>query len=171
MHAGFINGVVEVCNGRRDPEELETVLQAAAHNGWDDVVAATRKIVSGSRDAGILEGLDDEDAAIVEAILSGLQNPETLPARDLQPDAQHAAPGLATIIHSASRGDSDALRALGSMGEQMTEAGGDMAHLAAVLRPLLNGERNIDDLGRHMGPRARQLLTSIVDELRRREPQ
>lgn len=171
MHAGFIHGVVEVCNGRREADELETVLEAAEQNGWTDVVDATRKIVAGRRDEALLNGLDEEDATIVEAILAGLQNPQSLPDRSAQPEAHHAAPGLATIIHSAARGDTDALRALGAMGEQMSAAGGDMAHLASVLRPLLNGERDVEALGSRMGPRARALLTSIVEELRRLEPQ
>lgn len=167
MHAGFIHGVVEVCNGRRQMNELETVLRAAHQNGWEDVVDATRRIVAGSRDASLLDQLDDEDATIIEAILEGLRNPDTLPDLERQPEAGHAAPGLASIIHSASRGDTEALRALGAMAEQMSAAGGDMAHLAAALRPLLNGDRDIDALGEKMGPTARALLNSIVDELNR----
>lgn len=167
VHAGFIHAVVEVCNGRRQMSELETVLGAAHQNGWEDVVAATRRIAAGSRDASMLDDLDDEDAAIIEAILEGLRNPDTLPELDRRPEARHAAPGLASIIHSASRGDTEALRALGAMAEQMSAAGGDMAHLAAALRPLLNGDRDIDSLGEKMGPTARTLLSSIVDELNR----
>ena len=167
MHAGFINGVVEVCNGRRSVEELETILVTASENGWNDVVNATRRIVAGSRDASLLNGLDEEDATIVTSILNGLQNPDTLPRHSSPPEAHHAAPGLATIIHSAARGDTDALRALGDMGNQMSAAGGDMAHLAAALRPLLNGERDLEPMARKMGSRGRALLISIIDELGR----
>jgi hypothetical protein len=167
MHAGFINGVVEVCNGRRTVEELETILVAASENGWNDVVNATRKIVAGSRDASLLNGLDEEDATIIASILNGLRNPDTLPGQSSTAEAHHAAPGLASIIHSAARGDTDALRALGDMAKQMSAAGGDMAHLAAALRPLLNGERDPEHLARNMGPRGRALLISIIDELGR----
>jgi hypothetical protein len=167
MHAGFINGVVEVCHGRRSAAELETVLEAAQQNGWDDVVNATRRIVAGNRDTTLLNGLDDEDAAIVGAILQGLSNPDSLPGRGVQPEAQHAAPGLASIIHGAANGNTEALRALGGMAEQMSTAGGDMARLAAVLRRLLNGERDTERLGENMGPRAKGLLTSIIAELGR----
>ena len=171
MHAGFINGVVDVCHGRRPTAELETILAAAENNGWTDVVAATRKIVAGNRDASLLNGLDEEDGTIVGAILAGLQNPDTLPKADATPDASHAAPGLASIIHTAASGHVEALQALGMMGEQMSAAGGDMAQLAAVLRRLLNGERDRDALADGMGPRAQSLLNSILDELARLSPQ
>ena len=61
MHAGFIHGVVEVVHGRRSNQDLETVLNSAQQNGWEDVVRATRAIVAGSRDASLLNGLDEED--------------------------------------------------------------------------------------------------------------
>ncbi|GJL80958.1 MAG: hypothetical protein DHS20C01_05920 [marine bacterium B5-7] len=171
MHAGFVNGVVEVCLGRRDRQELENVLAAAEANGWTDVVSATRKIVAGSRDASLLKGLDDEDATIVEAILNGLIDPASLPKRDQGVEAQNAAPGLASIIHAAASGDTDALQALAMMSEQMSAAGGDMATLAGLMRRILNGERNIDQLEEGLGLSARELLASVIDELNRLMPQ
>ncbi len=170
VHAGFINGVVEVCNGRGSRADLDRVLDAAAANGWDDVVAATRRIVAGSRSESLLSGLDDEDATIVSSILEGLRNPDSLPSVSAQPDAAHAAPGLAGIVHAAAHGDTDALRALGGMAEQMSAAGGDMAQLAAVMRRLLNGERDPEQLSEGMGARARGLLCSVIDELNRLDP-
>ena len=42
-----------------------------------------------------------------------------------------------------------------------------MQRFAAVLRPLVNGERNADRLARGLTPRARQLLLSLLEELGR----
>ncbi len=171
MHAGFIVGVVEVCTGRRELRELEAVLNAAEQNGWESIVVATRKIVAGNRETSLLNGLDEEDSTIVAAILQGIQNPDTLPKTDQPANATHAAPGLASIIHSAAGGDLQALQALSGMAEQMSAAGGEMAQLAAVMRRLLNGERDIEKLSEKMGPQAQGLLISIIDELTRLRPQ
>lgn len=165
MHAGFINGVVEVIHGSRSMQDLETVLNAAQQNGWEDVVRVTRLIVSGSRDMSLLNTLDEEDSVIIRAILQGLQNPASLPSADQQTDGTMAAPGLASMIAGASGGDVTTLQALAVMSEQMTAAGGDMARLAGVMRRLVNGERSFDTLSEGMGPRAASLLRSILDEL------
>ena len=171
MHAGFIHGVVEVVHGRRSNQDLETVLNSAQQNGWEDVVRATRAIVAGSRDASLLNGLDEEDAIIVGAILSGIQNPDTLPDLSQQADGSHAAPGLALMIHAAANGDAQALQAIAGMAEQMSAAGGDMAELASVMRRLINGERDHDRLSQKMGLRASSLLSSVLDELAKLQPQ
>jgi hypothetical protein len=76
-----------------------------------------------------------------------------------------AAPGLAAMISQAAHGDSAALVVLGNMGEQMSRVGGDMARVASVLRPLINGDRDPEQLTRNMGPRSRGLVLSILEEL------
>ena len=42
-----------------------------------------------------------------------------------------------------------------------------LARLAGVIRPMLNGERDVDRLTRGMGERGQQLLRSIVEALER----
>jgi hypothetical protein len=60
-----------------------------------------------------------------------------------------------------------ALAVLANMAEQMVRAGGDMARLGGVMRRLVNGERDADQLLKGMGPLGRQLLLDILNELGR----
>jgi hypothetical protein len=56
------------------------------------------------------------------------------------------------------------------MAEQMRRAGGPMARLAAVIRPLINGERDADKLCKGMNEQTRQLTLDILGELGRNQP-
>jgi hypothetical protein len=165
VHARLIHAVVQACHNRDLLPPLEEMLRHAEAQGWTRLVAAVRQILKGRRDTGLLEGLDDEDRVIVGSVIAGLHDPKTLPDPDAQPEAAHAAPGLADMIDMARRGDARALKALGDMGEQMLSVGGDMARLAATFRPLIDGERDADKLARGMGPQGRGLLLSIIEEL------
>ena len=51
------------------------------------------------------------------------------------------------------------------MAEQMSGAGGDMARLAAIMRRLVNGERDADLLTRGMEAQGKGLVMSILKEL------
>ncbi|MCB1864951.1 MAG: hypothetical protein KDG50_05940 [Chromatiales bacterium] len=165
-HAAFIRGVVEACGDPSRRAPIEQLFPAMVANGWQALVEAVRAIFAGKREAVLAGPLDDEDRAVVRAILRGLQNPDSLPTPEA-PDPAAAAPGLAGLIRAAARGDAQALAALGTMGEQMRAAGGDLARLAGVIRPMLNGERDLDRLTRGMGERGQQLLRSIVEALER----
>ena len=106
---------------------------------------AINKIVAGSREQSLVNGLDEEDAVIVDSILRGLQDPSTLPSSEQTGDATKAAPMIARLINEARRGDHNALSMLGTMAEQMSRAGGDMASLSAVIKDMIDGERSIDN--------------------------
>jgi hypothetical protein len=54
---------------------------------------------------------------------------------------------------------------LGTMAEQMSRAGGDMASLSAVIKDMIDGERSIDKLCTRMGAQGESLITQIVGEL------
>lgn len=164
-HAGLIHAVVEACGQRERHGDLEPMLATAANHGWVSLVAAIRRILQGERDTRLLSGLDEEDRIIIETILRGLQNPATLPDRGSKPDPSLAAPGLAGILHAAATGDAAALQMLGHMAEQMLHAGGDLARLSAILRRVVNGERDADALSRGMTPGGTQLVISILEEL------
>jgi hypothetical protein len=166
-HAGLIRGVVLACQNRDQQPGLDTALESAAANGWTALVGAIRRILGGERDARILAGLDEEDRVIAAAILRGLQDPSSLPEQGVEPDPGLAAPGLAAMIQAAARGDVAALSVLGDMAEQMLRAGGDMARLSAILRRLVNGERDPDALCRGMSARGAQLVLSLLEELSR----
>lgn len=167
MHAGFICSIVESSQNPQQKPQLDNLLQTAEEQGWNALVGRIRRILSGERDISVLKGLDEEDQVIAESILRGLQDPSTLPDPNQKPDASMAAPGLAGMIHAAATGNVQALQVIADMAEQMSKAGGQMARLAAVIRPLVNGERDLDKLTKGMDSRNEQLVTGIVDELKK----
>jgi hypothetical protein len=164
-HAGLILGVVQCVQNSSLRPQMEQALVVSEQNGWDKLVAAIRKILNGSREQSILNGLDDEDTVIVTAILRGLQDPTTLPRPEEKPDATLAAPMLANLINDARRGDHNAVIMLGGMAEQMSMAGGDMASVGAILKDLIDGERNVDKLCDKVGPQGESLIVQILTEL------
>ncbi len=163
-HAAFIRQVV---SSSRNPElraELDELLRTAEQQGWGALVAAIRRIIAGEREIAVIARLDAEDRVIAEAILRGMQDPATLPDPRAKPDAALAAPGLAHMIHVAS-GDPQALVLLSNMAEQMSRAGGEMARLAGIIRPLINGERDPDKLCAGMSKATEQMVLGILEEL------
>ena len=144
-------------------------LKQAEQNGWLQLVAAIRKILAGSRDDSVLDGLDDEDSVIVRSILRGLQDPGTLPDLGKGVDGAMAAPGIAAMVHGARAGNLETLHLLGAMAQQMLRAGGDMARLAGILRPLVQGERDADRLTAGLGAEGEKLVLLILEELDRLE--
>lgn len=165
VHAQLINSVVMACHNKSLLVQLEPALKAAENNGWIALVMRIRKILSGSRNAKILVGLDEEDAAILLAILVGLQDATQLPKVIEEKDTKFAAPGLAAMINAASRGDIQALSALGDMAEQMTAIPGSMRNIGAIIKPLIDGERNLKKLAKNMDQQGLQLLEELLQEL------
>lgn len=168
-HAGLIHRVVLACHDRGQVPDLEDVLEQAEGNGWGELVAAVRRILDGRRDPGVLQDLDEEDRVVAEAILRGLQDPSTLPDPEAGADPAMAAPGIASIVHAAAHGQTEALQWAAQMADQMQQAGGEMAQLAAIIRPLINGERDPGTLTRDMGEEGRKLVDGILQELARLE--
>ena len=171
VHAQLINSVVMACHNKTLLPQLEPALKAAENNGWIALVMRIRKILAGSRNAKILVGLDEEDAAILLAILVGLQDATQLPKVVEDKETRFAAPGLAAMINAASKGDVQALSALGDMAEQMVAAPGSMRYLGAMIRPLINGERDLKTLTKNMDERGEKLLEDLLEELAKLNPQ
>jgi hypothetical protein len=165
LHSSLINAVVQTIHNQELKPHLEQVLQQSAQNGWQGLVNVINKIVAGSRDQALVNGLDEEDAIIVDGILRGLQNPETLPKTDEAGDASQAAPMFARLIDEARRGNHNSLSMLGSMAEQMSRAGGDMASFSAIIKDMVDGERDVDKLCTRMGPQGESLITQVLSEL------
>ncbi|MCW9013204.1 MAG: hypothetical protein OQL06_05425 [Gammaproteobacteria bacterium] len=165
IHAGLIVTVVKSLSDPSMMPGLEQALKVSEENGWASLVAAIRKIIKGSRDAGIIQGLDEEDSIIVDAILRGIQNPATLPNPEQEADATLAAPMFAQLIHGAATGDTNALSMLGQMAEQMSSTQGDMARFSTLIKPMVDGERDVDKLCSKIGPQGESLVVSILNEL------
>ena len=164
-HTGLIHRVVIGCQNPGMVPDLEDILKQAEQNGWLQLVAAIRRILAGSRDSALLNSLDEEDQVIIGSILRGLQNPETLPDLGEAVSGAMAAPGIAAMVNGARTGNLETLQLLGSMAQQMLQAGGDMARLAAILRPLVQGERDADKLSQGMGVEGQKLVVAILGEL------
>jgi hypothetical protein len=166
-HTGLIHRVVIACQNRSGVPDLDDILQQAEQNGWLQLVAAIRRVLGGQRDLGMLNELDDEDSVIIHSILRGLQNPQTLPKLGEGVNGAMAAPGIAAMVNGARKGNLETLQLLGSMAQQMLLAGGDMARLAGIMRPLVQGERDADKLSAGMTPEGEKLVIAILDELAR----
>lgn len=164
VHATFIRQVVELCQRPEQQAELAALLAGAEQQGWAALVSVLRRIARGDRSAALLAGLDEEDRLIADAVLHGLQDPSSLPDPRQAQDPTLAAPGLAHMIHAA-RSNPQALVLIGNMADQMSKVGGQMAKLAGVIRPLINGERDADRLCRGMDTQTQQLVRDILGEL------
>ena len=165
FHAPLIVNVVNSLSDTSLRPGLEQVLKASAENGWENLVGAIRKVLKGQRDSSILKGLDEEDQIIIDAILKGIQNPATMPDPNQEADPSMAAPMLAQLINGASKGDTNALSMLGQMAEQMSTTQGDLARFSTLIKPLVDGERDIDKLCDKIGPTGESLVKAILDEL------
>ena len=165
IHGKLVVAVVHAINDSSLMPQLEQVLKISAENGWQQLVQAIRRIIQGERDSSILKGLDEEDAIIIEAILKGLQNPASLPTSEAEPDPVMAAPMLAQLIRAAATGDVNALSMLGAMAEQMSASKGDLARFSTLIKPMVDGERDVDKLCDKIGPQGESLVLSILSEL------
>ncbi len=163
-HAPFICTVVKCAYNESLHKEYEDALKAAEANGWIPLANAIRLIVAGNRDLSLIQGLDEEDKIIAEAIMRGMQDPNTLPDPTTKPNPALAAPGLAGMIKDASL-HPEALVLMGNMADQMQKAGGSMGQLAGVLRPLMEGERNADKLCAGKEEATQKLIMDILEQL------
>lgn len=169
-HAELIRAVVGAVHNRELLPALEHALTLMEAQGWDLLVRALRLILSGHRDASLLAAVDEDDRVILQAVLQGLQDPSSLP-KPLAPDPSLAAPGLASLLSAALRGDPESRDALEHMTAQMGQAGGALAQLSAALRLLLQGEQRPERLTRNMGAQGRQLVLALLDEVAKRNLQ
>lgn len=165
FHATLVCSVVAASNDQSLLPQLEPTLGMLAKKGWATLVSAIRAVINGKRDASVLLGLDDEDRAIIETILCGIQDSSTLPDPDVRPAASAAAPALANMVDAAARGNPAAKHALANIVDQMIRTGGDMARLGSILRKVVSGERSADKLANGMTAQGRELVYAILSEL------
>ncbi len=168
-HSGLIHRVVKACANRAQVPDLDQVLFQAEQNDWHTLVKAIRRILKGERNLSAFRELDEEDLVIIESILRGLQNPETLPSLDANYDPKVAAPGIASMVDTVRRGNVEALQMVSNMAVQMHQSGGDMGRLAAIMRPLIEGERDPDKLCEGFTDAGQQLVLDILGELTKLE--
>jgi hypothetical protein len=165
FHAPLIVTVVNSLKDTSMKPALDHILKASEENGWSNLVKGIRKIIKGDRDSSLLKGMDEEDAIILDAILRGIQDPATLPNPEQEADPSLAAPMIAQLIHDAAIGDANALAMLGNMAEQMSNTKGDLARFSTLIKPMVDGERDVDKLCDKIGPQGESLVVSILSEL------
>ncbi|MCU7960869.1 MAG: hypothetical protein KZQ58_12925 [gamma proteobacterium symbiont of Bathyaustriella thionipta] len=165
VHAAFIRQIVESSLITERQHEATELLRTAEQQGWKQLVSRIRRIIKGDRSDAVLNGLDEEDRIIAEAILRGLQDPATLPDVNQKPEPSMAGPGLASMIEAAGSGNVEALQIIAGMAEQMSKAGGQMARLAAVIRPMIDGERDANKLTEGMNADNEKLVLDILSHL------
>ena len=165
IHAGFIVLIARAAVDSSLRQQAEYALQKASNNEWEKLVKVARKIIKGKRDESLTLGLDEEDSTVVKAILRGIQNPATLPDPEAEATGDQAAPGIAKLIYGAGTGNVEALQIVAGMAEQMSQAGGDMALLAAKVRPMIDGERDANKICDGMTDLGQSLVVNILKEL------
>lgn len=164
-HAGLIHRVVMHCNAPGSVPDLSQALELAEENGWNQLVAIIRDIMSGKRDEAIPSDIEGETRVIAEAILLGLQDPSTLPHMDTDIDSPMAARGIAGLLHASRNGNRQTLQIVSGVAKQMQEAGGDMGIMAHRIQPLLEGDRDIAGLTKDMGEKGQKMILEIIGEL------
>ncbi len=165
VHAALVHRVVMAAHQTALIPQLEPLIKVSEQNGWVKLMGVVRQILKGKRDTSLMNGLDEEDRIIVEAILNGIKDPASLPDPQAKAEGGAAAPGLAAIIRASGSGDVAALHVLAGMAEQMTGAGGDMARLAGIMRRLVGGERDAEALTLGMDAQGKSLVQAILREL------
>jgi tetratricopeptide (TPR) repeat protein len=86
-HAGMILALFLATQGEEQRKQMQEALGGLAQQGRPHFVAAIRSLLVGERSADVLcERLNWEESMIVEAILRGIEDPETL--KDLIPDEE-----------------------------------------------------------------------------------
>jgi len=149
--------------------DLEKLLADAESNGWTHLVAAIRRILEGERDLSQQSGLDEEDRAIVSAILHGIEDPTSLPDLAHVIDPAIAGPSMANMIHDASTGNAAARDAIRVVGQQMSGTVGDFSMIPAAINLMVAGERREDVLCKGMGAVGTSLVQAILEDLNKLE--
>ncbi len=169
-HAGLIHRVVMHCNKPGSVPDLTAILQQAESSDWKRLVTTIRGIMNDdNRDTSILQELDEDETIIISSILSGLEDPSTLPA--LQPDFQSnlSTTGIANLIHASSEGSAHSLNIIANLARQMLELGGDFEIMAGHISPMIEGERDLARLTKNMTEKGQKMMAEILAELTKLE--
>ena len=164
-HTTLIHRVVMHCNEPDSVPDLEQILQLAQENDWQKLVTTIRSIMSGNHDRSLLQGLDEEETIIIEAILNGIEDPGTLPTVSADLNSAMAAPGIASLIYASMQGSSESLDITTNLIKQMLDAGGEYAIIAGGIKAMIDGERDLAKLMADTSEQEQKLLTEILTEL------
>lgn len=166
LHASLLHEVVEACHDQGKQIELLNMLSEAEQNGWQKLCEAIRSILAGTRDESVMDGLDEEDVILIQAILIGIDNPETLPDANLEQQRDDAALGLASAIAAACQGDQKAMELIAHMEQTFQENPTEMGGIGNAIRKMVNGERSIVSLAEGLDTSSTKMIEHILEELK-----
>lgn len=148
VHAPLIQTVVSACQNAQYLPLLEPELKKAEENGWVDLVKRIRKILQGQRKPNLLKGLDEEDAAIILAILVCVQNPDELKklTRVTQQQGQYAPQALAGMIQAVWQNPVNKTLYVDAMLAQMQGVDQDIRYLARAIDKLCKKDFDLRDI-------------------------
>jgi hypothetical protein len=164
-HSELIHRVVMQCNSPGTVPDMELVLQQAEDNDWIKLVAAIRVLIMGNRDRAMLDELDGEDRIIVDAMLRGIEDPKTLPLLQADFESHMTAPGIAGLMRAAMGGHAQAQQILITMTNSLIQDGGELGAMAGRLRPMIEGERDVDKLCANLSEQGKKMIADILHEL------
>ena len=114
----------------------------------------------------LLQGLDEEEKIIIEAILNGLEDPGTLSTVSADLNSAMAAPGIASLIHASMQGNSESINIISNLTKQMLDAGSEYAFIARCIKRMIEGERDLAKLTTDISEQEQKLITEILTELK-----
>jgi tetratricopeptide (TPR) repeat protein len=153
-HGNLIKGVVAAMFDPSRRPALEQSLEAGVDRGWTASVEVLHRILDGERDEDALwEPLDPEDSVIVQSVLRGIADPESLKAIPSSERAEEDAqatdraerlekhlPLVRAVVAAVNQPE---LRPqLDPVLQQMEQNG--WSNLVACIRRILDGERSAD---------------------------
>lgn len=159
-HAELIRLAIAV----REDSDLAPTLFELFHDmeeaGWNALVKGMIDFVNG-QDID-LDGMDEEDRAILTAMQRGLEDKAWL--AELEQDAAaQAAPALAALIFAATQGERDALEALAGLRDAADTP--TAVRTSEALIAIVEGAREADDLTARLPEEQTRLIRAVLDEL------
>lgn len=159
-HAELIRLAIAVRDDRDLAPALFELFKEMEEAGWTDLVRGMIDFVEG-RDIDI-EGMDDEDEAILIAMQRGHEDKDFLATLEIDA-AQAAAPALAALIYAATQGEREALEAMAGL----REAADTPAAIATseALIDIVEGARDARIVVASLPDEQARLIRAVLEQL------
>lgn len=168
-NADLIHLVILALSDSKFIPQLNANLEQAEKNGWTDLVASVRKIISGVRDIAEFPDLDNEDRTVINGILKGIEDPASLPAVENSVEPDKIGTTIANYVYETNAGNKDARNNLNILSAELISGPGDLKQIASVIGLLVQGERDKQVLCGNMGHTGIAIIESILEEMTRLE--
>lgn len=159
-HAELIRLAIAVREDKDLAPTLFELLKEMEEAGWTGLVKGMIEFVEG-RDIDI-EGLDDEDEAILIAMQRGYEDKDYLAQLELDA-AKAAAPALAAVIYAATQGEREALETLSGLREAADTPVASATTEALIA--MVEGARVADELVTGLPDEQARLVRAVMQQL------